>query len=116
MNSIQQLNHLYSNQATVGVVFHKTKYAPGHEKVYTYMIPDECIDSIECGDFGIVEKDGEYSLVEIRRVDETSKVDPDAQYRHKWLVGIVKREPYLERYNTENNLLQEMQKENPNRV
>lgn len=89
------INKLYKDQPTVGVVFRNTKYKESHERVYTYLVPDGLDPKVN--DLGIVEKDGVYSIVTIVVLHAESKVDPNAEYAYKWLVGLVDPDTYYQR-------------------
>ncbi len=88
---------------TVGVVFRNTKYAEGHEKVYTYRIflnmdPKE-------GDLAVVEKDDTYSFVTIVRIDTAPRLSELAPFRYKWICCIVERRQYNRRIKDEDELI-----------
>ena len=101
--NIRELNASYEGGHTCGCIFRNTVYAQGHEQTYTYLVPEWLI--VEKGDLAIVEKGGVYSIVTVNRIDETSKVDPNAPYRYKWLVGKVSPELYNARVEAENKSL-----------
>ncbi len=103
MKDIQIFNTLCEGGKTVGVVFSKAKYAEGHQKMYTYRIEDAMTAKV--GDMAVVERDGEYSFVDIMEVHEESQIDINASYRYKWLVAIVDRTEYLERLRIEDETL-----------
>lgn len=90
---------------TVGIVFRNTKYAEGHEKIYTYRIPIEM--EVDPGDLAVVEKDDVYSIVTIIRIDDDSKLSDIAPFKYKWICCIVQREEYLERQMEEEDLIME---------
>ena len=93
--NIQELNTTYEGIRTVGCVFRNTKYAEGHERTYTYLVPPE-VGILKKGDLAIVEKDGVYSIVTITRIDDQSQVDPNATYRYKWLVSVTSTKHYAD--------------------
>ena len=87
-----KLNQTYEGVPTVTVIFLKTQYAEGHERTYTYLVPSHL--NPHMNDLGIVEKEGVYSIVKIIEVHKKSAVDINANYRYKWLVGIVNPDVY----------------------
>lgn len=105
---------LYAGQKTVGCVFRHTVAQQGHEKVYTYLCPDALTPKV--GDLGIVEQGGVYSIVTVARVDEESRVDINAPYRYKWVLGFIDPEPYWEHLNDESFTLAEHNMNVPTRV
>lgn len=106
MKAIQIFNTLCSEGKTVGCVFTNTNYAQGHEKVYTYRIPDEL--DVEVGDLAVVEKDGKYSFVTIVEIHETSQIDTEVTYRYKWIVIVIKTKEYMDKMEEEDKALKEI--------
>ncbi len=95
----QDLNINEWGEKTVGVVFRNTKYAEGHEKVYTYRVLLDM--DVKEGDLAVVEKDGAYSFVTVVRIDETPRLSELAPFRYKWLCCLVDRRQYDRRVKEE---------------
>lgn len=80
---------------TVGVVFRNTKYAEGHEKLYTYRVFLDM--EVDIGDMAVVEKDGTYSIVTIKRIDSVPRLSELAPFKYKWLCCLIDRRQYERR-------------------
>lgn len=111
---IKALNTLYVGIPTVSVLFVKTKYAPGHEKYYTYLVPEGLEPII--GDLAVVEKEDEYSIVQIVELHDKSQVEVESGYRYKWLVDLIDRSRYTKILENEKQILEMIRADQPSRV
>ncbi len=106
MNAQQILNAVQSQSSaikTVGVTFKDTKYAEGHQKIYTYKTTRT---DLKVDDFAIVEANDALKIVKIVEVHDKNKIDSDSTIVFKWLVDKVNLAAYQALFESDDTALE----------
>ena len=91
MQAQQILNAAQSESVnTIGCTFTSTKYAVGHEKVYTY----KTTMTHEVGDFVVIETVKGFQVVKVAEVHAKSQIDGQSTIPYKWVVCKVEQATY----------------------
>lgn len=81
-----------------------------NNRLYTY----KAFKPITRGDLVVVKVGVSHKVVRVKEVHEEPKLDPNASYEYKWIIGTINSEEYDKQRTLEDNLNKEIKEGNNN--